>query len=477
MKYLNSTYSLTIALAIGLSFSFPTKSIGFGIKLEDSFFPTNGTSNVLDSASFLWSLELDRGESLNSGDVLYLRYSPNQRNTVGSPFGGITNSSPWGRIYPSACSSADVECAEATFRPGGALTLSLPPDPVTGIERVELVFPYEVTVPRSADNQLTFGYFDTTSVASRNEPPFATFGPVTAELRDSLGNLRYSATSAASANGFNPNVVQPVPPSPGPIIPTPTQVPGKEYSDNSTRSFLWDGAGGVTEGFDYGGSANIDEIASVNDDLFQAVIDNKAALLFSTTGDGRAPILLETIGGSSLDWAQAIQINNQGINDLDGLQVWGPSETPNANRFSRKGDPNGISIFNFDGTNSSPFITSTQIAEAIGRIDLADVIDVDGLMTSNNRILFSIAPVDTFDGGEIWVWDGVNLAQFLNHGGHLWNTEFDVMGTFGTTSENIDALEAVATTPEKTPTLVLLSFAISGILARIKRIYRKEFNK
>ena len=40
-----------------------------------------------------------------------------------------------------------------------------------------------------------------------------------------------------------------------------------------------------------------------------------------------------------------------------------------------------------------------------------------------------------------------DTAHYLFHGGHLWNTEFEVMATYNTASENINALEA-ANIPE-----------------------------
>lgn len=66
-----------------------------------------------------------------------------------------------------------------------------------------------------------------------------------------------------------------------------------------------------------------------------------------------------------------------------------------------------------------------------------------------DTVLFSLRPillngVTLFDGGEIWVWHATDQnAQFLNQGGHLWDTQFDVMATFGVASENINAIESV----------------------------------
>ena len=63
-----------------------------------------------------------------------------------------------------------------------------------------------------------------------------------------------------------------------------------------------------------------------------------------------------------------------------------------------------------DGTGSASVIrldnsvqyTSEDIAGAIGRPDLAARIDLDALMVNGDQLLFSIQPLDVFDGGEIW---------------------------------------------------------------------------
>jgi hypothetical protein len=109
-----------------------------------------------------------------------------------------------------------------------------------------------------------------------------------------------------------------------------------------------------------------------------------------------------------------------------------------------------------------------------------DEIDLDGLLfyenpVSSANIEFSLAPIDgsgggitlndptsDLDGGEIFLWNfNDTAARFLVQGGHVWNTEFSVIGKFGTGSENVDALERVGT-PEPSSLLSLLALGCLG---------------
>lgn len=266
-------------------------------------------------------------------------------------------------------------------------------------------------------------------------------------------------------------------------VPPAKFVPGKEYSDRADtnqkgettpeQTLLWDGLGNVKDGFRYGTSGEVDGMSYGNDSLFEDLLDNEATLLFSTTGDGRAPILYTTPDGSNGAWATVPEINKNGVTDLDGLEVWGEEGTPNANRYSLVGDPDGIAVFRH--TASSPLAdwTVEELARAIGLPqNLYDEFDLDGLMTLDDKIIFSIAPVGDFDGGEIWWYqrNGV-AAHFLMVGPHLFDTALDVQGTFGTRSENIDALEAVKC-PDTSGGLTTM-LAVTGILC-FMRLRRHE---
>ena len=350
-----------------------------------------------------------------------------------------------------------------------------------------------------------------------------------------------------------------VQPAPGPHIPWPKNVPGKEYSDrfdkdtqeppvlDPEQNIYWDGNGGRQDTFDYSGSRagdtdparEVDALANHQDALFWDVIANQAALLFSTgsttlllPGDSRATVynaspdynqlgiheksvLFESIGGGIDFWAKPPEIDQAGVNDLDGLEVWSsvsptssqypsPADpTPDdADMYSLLGDPliNGIrtSVWYYNPITqiSNSYITAAQIAAAINRPDianLANIIDLDGLMVwdggnigqwdNSDRILFSVMPIDAnldgiitpninggdIDGGEIWHWQfGQPLAPFLFHGGHLWDTAFNVKLATGAVNENIDALEAVAV-PEPSTFLSLLTLGTLGAASTLKR--------
>jgi hypothetical protein len=218
-------------------------------------------------------------------------------------------------------------------------------------------------------------------------------------------------------------------------------------------------------------------------------------------------VLFESIGGEIDFWAKPPEIDQEGVNDLDGLEVWGPDPagpTPNgadADMYSLLGDPliNGTrtSVWYYNPITqiSNSYITAAQIAAAINRPDianLADIIDLDGLMVwdggnigqwdNGDAILFSVMPIDAnldgiitpninggdIDGGEIWHWQFGQPAQFLNHGGHLWDTAFNVRQATGAVNENIDALEAVAV-PEPSTFLSLLTLGTLGAGSAIKR--------
>jgi hypothetical protein len=174
--------------------------------------------------------------------------------------------------------------------------------------------------------------------------------------------------------------------------------------------------------------------------------------------------------------------------DVDGLEVWGPEPdlgynpgtndpASDANVFSAEGD----STFSVKcrAANTCHTYFRDEIAVAIG-LDPASLVDVDGLMTNLSgtldpgglpylKMLFSVRPIGGLDGAEIWDWSGVpgDLAVPLIHGGHAWDTAFDLRGKliaegFGDMAlsttplgqdVNLDAIEAASTVPGPLPLL------------------------
>ncbi|NCR46763.1 MAG: PEP-CTERM sorting domain-containing protein [Microcystis aeruginosa SX13-01] len=334
-------------------------------------------------------------------------------------------------------------------------------------------------------------------------------------------------------------------------VPFPPQVPGKEYSEDLDRNgypshtpnpgqvIAWDGTGGTTNTSNFltlwnpqSGIAapdpfQVDALANRKDFLFYEVIEDQVPLVFSTglPGGPRTafdnyifyerpnhkvllPFPYKEIGV----WATPAQINQVEPNNVEGLELWAPVQDPtvpledrvnsvllqgpeipvdDANRYSLFGDPLGCSVFK---SNGDCLFLKADIATAITPLfpglDITDAkIDLDGLMTWENDILFSLKPIDgnndgsitdndpskDLDGGEIFVWLSTEpSAKFLIHGGHVWDTVFNVKDTVedwtglrpGT--ENIDALEAVAT-PEPSTFLSLLTLGSLGAASTLKR--------
>lgn len=317
-----------------------------------------------------------------------------------------------------------------------------------------------------------------------------------------------------------------VTPAPGPSVPTPTQVPGKEYSDHLDKNtgsavagplpdpeqvISWDGIGGVRDSFDYTGSRlpnddndrEVDALANNGDALFFSVQANASALLFSVDGDPRVHV--EGIGGGFGVWATPPVIDQHGVTDLDGLEVWGPEPGINsvgpvsdANRYSLEdpppsGDPLGTSVWGYvpAGNTSFPVWGVAELAAAIAPLSpggpdhlplIETMLNVDGMMNfgfstegepdPNEQIIFTIDPIldaaglVVFDGGEIFTYTRNAAgapAAFLFHGGHLWNTAFGVMTTFDLQSENVNALESVSTPLPAAAWLGMLGLGALGI--------------
>jgi hypothetical protein len=153
-----------------------------------------------------------------------------------------------------------------------------------------------------------------------------------------------------------------------------------------------------------------------------------------------------------------------------------------ANNYSLEGDvlPDGTSSASVitRGVDGSTLVkyNRAEIAAAIGKPELKDVIDLDALMVKEKNLLFSIKPVDEFDGGEIWDWSGSGAASYLSFGGKTWDTANDIQAHFSAqgyaiNTENIDALEA-ASVPGPLP--VLGAFAAFGWSRKLRKLIRQS---
>ncbi|MGK7945536.1 MAG: PEP-CTERM sorting domain-containing protein [Microcystaceae cyanobacterium] len=137
-----------------------------------------------------------------------------------------------------------------------------------------------------------------------------------------------------------------------------------------------------------------------------------------------------------------------------------------------------VAVWGYDNGTSTPIYTTSQIAAVVNAVTDSNFtpqqIDLDAMMTKGTEIIFSVDPVGSLDGGEIFYWNSAtDDSSFFSHGGHLWDTAFDVQGTFGTATENINALEAVAATPEPTSAISLLSLGIIGVGSLVRRNRQK----
>jgi hypothetical protein len=336
----------------------------------------------------------------------------------------------------------------------------------------------------------------------------------------SAAGLLAAATQGALAIDDYGGPFPRVGPVAGPGIPTVGQVPGKEYAymsvnytvdaqgapygapDDPGQTQVFDGFGGDADGIDFvgAGTLNVDAMASFSDALFPAVVSNTAALLISQTGDvvssAVIPIKSESISGTPATWATWAEVDAEGAafgtggppmpGEFEGLEVWGADGAAGADtsRVSFGADAvTGTSVFHWTGAAVVPYISQATIVGILTGLgyDGTDPteVDVDALMTFDDGdgvlepgdfFMFSVRPTFTgtvdFDGGEI-IWGSLGSGfGYLFHGGHLWDTAFDVAGTFGGL-ENVDGLEAVAT-PEPSA-MALAVCGCMGLLAFRRR--------
>jgi hypothetical protein len=316
--------------------------------------------------------------------------------------------------------------------------------------------------------------------------------------------------SISAANEIYSPVLLPISPLAVDGVPPVERVPGKEFTDRLDMTYvptphaaqptqigLFDGLGGAKNGLrlsDYATSIanfNVDAQSQIRDALYREVVDNRVPLIVSTSFDqmlgGGVALAAERPSGSMQSFATSAQIVSHPhvggqLRDIDSVDLWGPENQPHAAFYSFQDDPFNTSVYTLQVLAPGflqPYLSTGQIAAALGNPNLAPLIDVDGLMAYDvgtptnpfdgsfgpgDSVMFSIAPIpnpeggDFYDGGEIWVWQFGQPAKFLDHGGHLWDTAFNVGAALGVQTENIDALETVSIPEPAVAALLMIGF-------------------
>lgn len=222
---------------------------------------------------------------------------------------------------------------------------------------------------------------------------------------------------------------------------------------------------------DFEPDAQVDALANGGDGGFQDLTADLVPLLISLTADptGANPIAVyrEDIDGfAGAHYTQrdldALDPLGPEIEDLDALEMWGDTgsidDPSDSNYYSLEFDFSA-SVWFDDGGGPVVYLTPGDIVGAVNQLGFdgqpGDA-DVDALMVQDtgpmpgtwdegDAVIFSIRPFGAWDGGEIVVWEFGLTPQFLEHGGHVWDTSFGVAALFGVDidHENVDAIETI----------------------------------
>ncbi|MEM8678419.1 MAG: hypothetical protein AAGF97_03590 [Planctomycetota bacterium] len=261
---------------------------------------------------------------------------------------------------------------------------------------------------------------------------------------------------------------------PGATLPSPTMIPGKEYSDTQDvdaaqqvdplNNLWWDGTGVVADAFDYTASGpppadpdQVDALANGQDLLFSQLLTNQAAMIVSLQQENW--LRHHNPNGAVGTWATPTQIRNPAPVEVDAVELWVQDSPPagrgapllDANHYSYAGDPISpnppgggfppVSIFAFlpsgpgpvvnwlgqidnDGIfgQSTPYILHDWLRDQLNQdfnFDLTAV-DVDALMVNDvdhnlvwetgDSIIFSLRPTQ----GHTTNLDGGELFVWQN---------------------------------------------------------------
>jgi hypothetical protein len=217
----------------------------------------------------------------------------------------------------------------------------------------------------------------------------------------------------------------------------------------------------VRNALDFGGQVDVDAIASCQDAYFNLLRNNSTQLVVSFNDDLPDPpgwaVYYETPAGmTGARWRQAALCRagatDGSVEDVDGIELWGPVGGDDAVMYSLVGEPGGISVF---GPGGVPYISRSQIHTAISSLGFQgeiENVDLDALMVKDvacdgefgagDEIMFSIRAAANWDGGEIVVYPFSAAPVFLSHGGHVWDTGHPVAIRFGCGTEEVDAIES-----------------------------------